>query len=86
MSTLFEQNRTIDDLNKRSIVLTYHPALNEKLKKVFGKVGFKTINKPHQKLAALLGSTKDKVDKKRLSGVYLVQCKECEWTNEEINE
>ena len=63
MATLFAQNRELEKQDKKSFILTYHPALNEKIKKVVKNLGYNFINKPHRKLGALLGSTKDKIEK-----------------------
>lgn len=77
LTTLFEQNRALDQ-KTRTITVTFHPALNHKIKKTFNTASIDVVNKADSNLSALLGSTKDKIEKERKSGIYQVQCMECD--------
>lgn len=72
------RNTTLQPLErerKLSIVVTYHPSINNRLRNELRSNGFSLINKPATKLQMYLGSTKDKIDNDQKSGIYTATCK-----------
>ena len=78
MSTLFKTNRALEKQRNKTIFLTYHPTLTKLITKSLKSININVILKPYLKISELLGSTKDKLPPERKSGIYLVQCKDCE--------
>lgn len=69
----------INDREFKYISMPFHPPLTHKLDNELKKFGYKVAYQNEGKLAALLGSTKDKItDDGEKSGIYQIQCANCD--------
>jgi len=75
LTTLFSQ--TIRE-QKQRVSLTFAPSVTNKLKQVFNGHDLEIVYRNDRKLQSLLGSTKDKTDSLKKSGVYTIKCQVCE--------
>lgn len=75
MSTLFSQTRRE---NKKRLRLRFAPRIANKLKKVFNKHDIDLVFSSSNKLRTKLGSLKDKTDVGQKSGIYKIDCQNCD--------
>lgn len=75
ISTL-EQNNSKNN-NKRAAII-FIPHISNKISKIFKKYDIDIVSSKHNNLMSLLGNTKDKVNETEKSGIYQIQCENCE--------
>lgn len=62
----------------KSVIATYHPRVNQNLTSALRSSNFQLMNKAHNKLSDMLGNTKDKLDNMKKSGIYKINCDNCD--------
>jgi hypothetical protein len=78
-STLFRQKKKENDENQlKRVSMSYVPEVTDKIKTVFKQHNMEVVCSSDNKLKAILGSTKDKVDILKKTGIYEVTCGDCE--------
>lgn len=75
-STFFLQNNTTISQKKR-VSMHFVPEITGKLEKTFKRFDLHCVYKSTHKLSDLLGSTKDKEDSMKKSGIYSIKCNDC---------
>ena len=78
LSTLFAQSITKEE--KQRVSMTFAPKITNKFNKIFSEHDLEMVYRSDNKLKNLLGSTKDKTPELQKSGIYAVQCSECDKT------
>lgn len=68
---------SLEKSEKTRVSVSYIPEITNKLKRIFNKCNLSIVYKSKNKLSDLLGSTKDKKDSLQKSGIYRIQCNEC---------
>lgn len=76
MSTFFNNKERENE--KKKVSMSYAPTITTKLKPIFNEHGMMIVYKNNNKLSDLLGSTKDKKESLSKSGIYRIQCSECD--------
>ena len=71
-----EQNNSKNN-NKRAAII-FIPHISNKISKIFKKYDIDIVSSKHNNLMSLLGNTKDKVKETDKSGIYQIQCENCE--------
>ncbi|XP_055306468.1 uncharacterized protein LOC129570775 [Sitodiplosis mosellana] len=74
LTTLFSQR---DSPEKQRVSFEFVPSITNKLKQKFIEYGMEIVFRNDNKLSNLLGSTKDKIEPLKKSGIYTVTCSEC---------
>jgi len=74
LTTLFSQNRRIDNASSNIAVFNYNCHLTNKISTEFKKLGYKCAFKSKAKLTNLLGNAKDKTDNNLKAGIYEITC------------
>ena len=75
LTTLFAQQNNPE---KQRVSFHFVPSITNKLKQKFSEHQMEIVYKNDNKLSNLLGSTKDKIEPLKKSGIYTVTCNECE--------
>ena len=75
LTTLYDQQRKEI---MSSIVVTYHPKSNNRLKNALRSIGINLINRIQSKRKDLLGNPNDKSDSTEKSGIDKIDCKNCD--------
>lgn len=76
LSTLFTQNYTPSDMKRVSF--NYAPRITHTLSGIFKPYDMQCVYKSTNKLIDLIGTTKNKDDKLKSSGIYSIQCNSCD--------
>lgn len=69
--------RSLEDVLKQRIVLSFNKVINRELQKSLNKNDVGIINKNKNKLRTLLRSPKDKIPALHQSGIYQIKCNDC---------
>lgn len=73
-STTLKKDKTVFS---SIIPINFHPAVNSELKNAYKSMDIMLVNKNSSKLRYLLNSTKDRIPKLQLSGIYQISCQDC---------
>ena len=74
ISTLEPQNLT----NKNRAAVIFFPQISHKISKIFKKYDVDIVSSRNNNLMSLLGNTKDKIIETEKSGIYQIQCENCD--------
>lgn len=77
MTSLYTQN-SLNNLDKKRVCLTFVPEITNKLKNIFERNNLSVVYSNGGKLKDLLGSTKDKIDVLEKTGIYQINCEDCD--------
>lgn len=77
ITSFFSQNRSIDEKPCR-VALPYIPQIMNGLTRKFQEHDLQIVYTNQNKLSNLLGSTKDRTDTMKKSGIYSITCENCE--------
>lgn len=77
LTTLYTQNKRLEVIPKR-VRFSYVPKLTNKLKTVFRRNNMEMVFANNHKLKNILGTTKDKTETLKKSGIYSVKCGDCD--------
>lgn len=76
MSTHFDVSN--NENKKVRVSMCYAPIITNKLKPIFNEHDMLIVYKNNNKLSDLLGSTKDKRENLKQSGIYRIKCSDCD--------
>lgn len=77
LTTLLSQNRSLSEKNIR-VALSYVPEITGKIKNIFHSYKMDIVHTNQNKLSNLLGTTKDKTADLQKSGIYKIECGDCD--------
>lgn len=60
------------------VAMSYEPKITLKLKQVYSENNMCIVHRNDNKLSNLLGNTKDKTENMKKSGIYRIQCNDCD--------
>lgn len=79
LSTLFLQNKNnSNQVEKKRVSMGFVPEISNKISKKFREHDMQLVFSNNNKLKNLLGSTKDKIDNMKKSGIYTIKCGDCD--------
>lgn len=78
LSTLFSQHKLLNQNNTVRASMTYAPSITNKLKAKLKRKDVELVFSSNNKMKNLLGSTKDKLNLREMSGIYQYECDGCE--------
>lgn len=74
LTTLSEQREKLT----KFVTIPFHPRTNNRIKNACRSNGFNLVNKSARKLGDILGNPKDKLRKEDRSGIYRINCGNCD--------
>lgn len=78
LSTLFSQSKSSTEANSVRTSMSFIPKITNKLKTIFAQHKMDMVFKRENKLRQLLGTAKEKSDENLKSGIYEVNCPDCD--------
>lgn len=76
-STFFSDSALQSQTNIKRVAMCYAPEVTNNIKNKFREHDMDLVFSNNKKLKNSLGSTKDKIDDKKKSGVYTIECGDC---------
>lgn len=78
-TTVFSQNSNDNNNTQlKRVCVSFVPSVTNKIKSVFKRFGMELVYSNNNKIKQMLGSTKDKTPTLEKSGIYKIECSDCD--------